>query len=174
MCSSIYYQHCTSISNVWCFVAESQLSKIKPRGKARGWPLCCTRTKKTLWSASRRQTKERFATNCLTVRESQFQPNSFLIEFQLFDREWKASVAKDNGRTEEFIQRRDYPDKSRCYECGEFGHLSYKCPKNALGSREPPPKVKRYKKSEIPELFDDPGTETLGAAIRYEVYLYYS
>ena len=28
----------------------------------------------------------------------------------------------------------DYKDKSRCYECGEGGHLSYECPKNLVGS----------------------------------------
>jgi len=94
---------------------------------------------------------------------------------KLFDREWKASIAKDNGRAEEFTQRRNYPDKSRCYECGEFGHLSYKCPKNALGSREPPMKNKKHKRQqreneterEVIE-DDDSGLETLGAAIRYE------
>lgn len=26
----------------------------------------------------------------------------------------------------------DYKDKSRCYECGEGGHLSYECPKNVV------------------------------------------
>lgn len=93
---------------------------------------------------------------------------------KLFDREWKASIAKDNGRTGEFTQRRNYPDKSRCYECGEFGHLSYKCPKNALGSREPPAKKKRNEKdehceaeTEVPDN-DDSGLDTLGAAIHYE------
>lgn len=56
----------------------------------------------------------------------------------MFGRTVKASIAKDNGRTTEFIRRRDYPNKSRCYECGELGHLSYKCEKNLLGNREPP------------------------------------
>lgn len=49
-----------------------------------------------------------------------------------------ASIAADNGRAAEFIRRRVYKDKSRCYECGEEGHLSYECPKNQLGTREPP------------------------------------
>ncbi|KAK2969075.1 hypothetical protein RJ640_021114 [Escallonia rubra] len=49
-----------------------------------------------------------------------------------------ASIAADNGRASEFIRRRVYKDKSRCYECGEGGHLSYECPKNQLGARERP------------------------------------
>lgn len=48
------------------------------------------------------------------------------------------SVAADNGRAAEFIRRRVYKDKSRCYECGEGGHLSYECPMNQLGPRERP------------------------------------
>ncbi|KAH7669645.1 U11/U12 small nuclear ribonucleoprotein 31 kDa protein [Dioscorea alata] len=49
-----------------------------------------------------------------------------------------ASIATDNGRATEFIRRRVYRDKSRCYECGEGGHLSYECPRNQLGARERP------------------------------------
>ncbi|XP_059628348.1 U11/U12 small nuclear ribonucleoprotein 31 kDa protein [Cornus florida] len=49
-----------------------------------------------------------------------------------------ASIASDNGRAAEFIRRKVYKDKSRCYECGESGHLSYECPKNQLGPRERP------------------------------------
>ncbi|GAB2286875.1 U11/U12 small nuclear ribonucleoprotein 31 kDa protein [Dionaea muscipula] len=49
-----------------------------------------------------------------------------------------ASIAADNGRASEFIRRRVYKDKSRCYECGEGGHLSYECPRNQLGPRERP------------------------------------
>lgn len=67
---------------------------------------------------------------------------------EMFGRKLKASIAKDNGRAPEFIKRKEYPDKSRCYECGEFGHLSYKCPKNLLGDREPPKKKPRKKKNE--------------------------
>ncbi|XP_008789535.1 U11/U12 small nuclear ribonucleoprotein 31 kDa protein [Phoenix dactylifera] len=48
------------------------------------------------------------------------------------------SIASDNGRAAEFIRRRVYKDKSRCYECGEEGHLSYECPRNQLGPRERP------------------------------------
>ncbi|KAK9127494.1 hypothetical protein Syun_016291 [Stephania yunnanensis] len=55
----------------------------------------------------------------------------------------KVSIAADNGRAAEFIRRRDYKDKSRCYECGEGGHLSYECPRNQLGPRERPPPGKR-------------------------------
>lgn len=65
---------------------------------------------------------------------------------QVFGRTLKCNIAHDNGRCTEFIRRRNYPDKSRCYECGEEGHLSYKCPKNALGPREPPPKKKKKEK----------------------------
>jgi U11/U12 small nuclear ribonucleoprotein SNRNP31 len=49
-----------------------------------------------------------------------------------------ASIAADNGRAPEFIRKREYKDKSRCYECGEGGHLSYECPRNQLGPRERP------------------------------------
>lgn len=55
----------------------------------------------------------------------------------------KVAIAEDNGRAKEFIRRRDYKDKSRCYECGEGGHLSYECPKNLLGPRERPVAKKR-------------------------------
>ncbi|KAJ7970481.1 RNA binding protein [Quillaja saponaria] len=48
------------------------------------------------------------------------------------------SIATDNGRAAEFIKKRVYVDKSRCYECGASGHLSYECPKNQLGPRERP------------------------------------
>ncbi|XP_074316763.1 U11/U12 small nuclear ribonucleoprotein 31 kDa protein-like [Silene latifolia] len=54
-----------------------------------------------------------------------------------------ASIAADNGRAAEFIRRRVYKDKSRCYECGEEGHLSYECPRNQLGKRDPPPVPKK-------------------------------
>ena len=55
----------------------------------------------------------------------------------------KASIAVDNGRAREFIKKRVYKDKSRCYECGEAEHLSYECPKNVLGRRERPIPKKR-------------------------------
>ncbi|KAJ0966590.1 hypothetical protein J5N97_023507 [Dioscorea zingiberensis] len=59
-------------------------------------------------------------------------------------RKLSASIAADNGRATEFIRRRVYRDKSRCYECGEEGHLSYECPRNQLGPRERPnPKKSR-------------------------------
>lgn len=54
-----------------------------------------------------------------------------------------ASIAADNGRAPEFIRRKVYKDKSRCYECGEEGHLSYECPKNSLGPRERPAPSKK-------------------------------
>ncbi|CAK9828186.1 Zinc finger CCHC-type and RNA-binding motif-containing protein 1 [Anthophora retusa] len=58
----------------------------------------------------------------------------------------KSSIAVDNGRSTEFIRRRDYPDKSQCYECGEEGHLSYNCRNNTLGPRNPPLKKIRIKR----------------------------
>ncbi|ONK79515.1 uncharacterized protein A4U43_C01F7140 [Asparagus officinalis] len=54
-----------------------------------------------------------------------------------------ASIAEDNGRAAEFIRRRVYKDKSRCYECGDEGHLSYECPRNQLGARERPAPSKK-------------------------------
>ncbi|XP_076187529.1 zinc finger CCHC-type and RNA-binding motif-containing protein 1 isoform X4 [Aptenodytes patagonicus] len=70
---------------------------------------------------------------------------------QLFGRVIKASIAIDNGRAAEFIRRRNYFDKSKCYECGEAGHLSYACPKNMLGEREPPKKKEKKKRKKIVE-----------------------
>jgi len=61
----------------------------------------------------------------------------------------KSSIAIDNGRSTEFIRRRDYPDKSQCYECGEEGHLSYCCTNNILGPRKPPPKKVRIRKRNV-------------------------
>ncbi|KAL3271628.1 hypothetical protein HHI36_022102 [Cryptolaemus montrouzieri] len=70
-------------------------------------------------------------------------------EREMFGRVLKASIAKDNGRCSEFIRRKEYPDKTKCYECGEYGHLSYKCSSNLLGERDPPPKkVRKRKKKE--------------------------
>jgi hypothetical protein len=66
----------------------------------------------------------------------------------MFGRTLRSNLAIDNGRSAEFIRRKSYPDKSRCYECGEDGHLSYKCPKNALGERDPPPKKDKRRKKE--------------------------
>lgn len=42
---------------------------------------------------------------------------------QLFGRTVKASIAIDNGRATEFIRRRNYTDKSKCYECGVSADL---------------------------------------------------
>lgn len=94
---------------------------------------------------------------------------------QMFGRTLKVKIAFDNGRSTEFIRRRDYPDKSKCYECGEEGHLSYICPHNVLGERHPPPKKQRVKKKKcINSLTNDcynedanfkPDLETLSAAI---------
>uniref|UniRef100_A0A8D9APE0 Zinc finger CCHC-type and RNA-binding motif-containing protein 1 n=1 Tax=Cacopsylla melanoneura TaxID=428564 RepID=A0A8D9APE0_9HEMI len=74
---------------------------------------------------------------------------------ELFGRTIKASIAKDNGRSVEFIRKRTYEDKTSCYECGVAGHLSYNCPANILGEREPPPKKKKK-----PRVFGDNQTST--------------
>lgn len=77
---------------------------------------------------------------------------------------------------------------SRCYECGETGHLSYSCPQNLLGDRDPPKKKGKKRKHEqekttatnkgqkmcdeeneeddSDENFED---ESLSAAIKYQV-----
>lgn len=70
-----------------------------------------------------------------------------LNQKELFGRTLKCKIATDNGRTTEFIKRRVYKDKTRCYECGDFGHLSYNCPKNTLGDRLQPEKKKKVKKA---------------------------
>eukprot|EP00850_Spirogloea_muscicola_P012141 SM000077S21615 [mRNA] locus=s77:591093:592047:+ [translate_table: standard] len=57
----------------------------------------------------------------------------------------KVSIASDNGRARDFIKRKEYKDKSRCFECGEDGHLSYECPRNQLGARERPVAKKKRK-----------------------------
>lgn len=95
-------------------------------------------------------------------RESAWKAVESLNDTQMFGRTIKCNVAKDNGRASEFIRRRTYPDKSRCYECGDSGHLSFKCPRNLLGDREPPKKKKKKKKhadssSEEEDSGDDSG-----------------
>ena len=87
----------------------------------------------------------------------------------MFGRILKSSIAKDNGRTEEFAnKKRTYEDKSRCFECGQEGHLSYQCPSNALGSRELPKKGKRTGKHQKDRDADEEQDDSLSAAIRYE------
>jgi len=61
----------------------------------------------------------------------------------LMDRVLDVKIANDNGRAREFIRRKEYPDKSRCYECGEYGHLSLKCDRNVLGDRANPKSIKK-------------------------------
>ncbi|XP_068611287.1 zinc finger CCHC-type and RNA-binding motif-containing protein 1 isoform X1 [Brachionichthys hirsutus] len=100
---------------------------------------------------------------------------------QLFGRTVKASIAVDNGRATEFIRRRSYTDKSKCYECGDTGHLSYACPKNILGEREPPKKKEKKKKNkkaqqpehveeenESEEEGEDPTLDSLSQAIAFQ------
>lgn len=68
----------------------------------------------------------------------------------------KVDMAKDNGRSGEFIRKRKYTAKKICFECGEVGHYSYDCPKNMLGSREPPEKPqKKSKRRKINENEDE-------------------
>ncbi|KAK3770285.1 hypothetical protein RRG08_029940 [Elysia crispata] len=112
-------------------------------------------------------------------RESAHTAVRALHKTKMFERTISCSIAKDNGRAPEFIRRKEYTDKSRCYECGDEGHLSYKCPKNLLGEREPPPKKKKKKKfeddeSEKEETDSEDDTrigekdESLAAAIQYQ------
>ncbi|XP_029019953.1 zinc finger CCHC-type and RNA-binding motif-containing protein 1 isoform X2 [Betta splendens] len=100
---------------------------------------------------------------------------------QLFGRTVKASIAIDNGRAAEFIRRRNYTDKTKCYECGDAGHLSYACPKNVLGERDPPKKKEKKKKKaqqpkhveeeeeeESEEEGEDPALDSLSQAIAFQ------
>ncbi|KAJ8367744.1 hypothetical protein AAFF_G00310830 [Aldrovandia affinis] len=98
---------------------------------------------------------------------------------QLFGRTVKASIAIDNGRATEFIRRRNYTDKTKCYECGDSGHLSYGCPKNMLGERDPPKKKEKKKKKKVEEPEDineeesedegeDPALDSLSQAIAFQ------
>lgn len=99
---------------------------------------------------------------------------------QLFGRTVKASIAIDNGRATEFIRRRNYTDKTKCYECGDTGHLSYACPNNMLGEREPPKKKEKKKKKktqqheqqeeepESEEEGEDPALDSLSQAIAFQ------
>lgn len=76
---------------------------------------------------------------------------------QVNGRTVKVCVATDNGKSRKFIKKKVYPDKSRCYECGEDGHLSYNCPKNLLGDRVKEPKKKKNKRKKNGEDADDEG-----------------
>ncbi|XVF75601.1 hypothetical protein PTKIN_Ptkin13bG0199700 [Pterospermum kingtungense] len=71
-------------------------------------------------------------------RDDALKASSVMHGKVLNGRTLSASIAVDNGRAPEFIKKRVYKDKSRCYECGVSGHLSYECPNNQLGPRERP------------------------------------
>ncbi|RXM37036.1 Zinc finger CCHC-type and RNA-binding motif-containing protein 1 [Acipenser ruthenus] len=112
-------------------------------------------------------------------RESAHNCARALNNKQLFGRTVRASIAVDNGRAAEFIRRRNYTDKSKCYECGESGHLSYACPKNMLGEREPPKKKEKKKKKKVEETEEvedeeseeegeDPALDSLSQAIAFQ------
>ncbi|KAH9363980.1 hypothetical protein HPB48_006972 [Haemaphysalis longicornis] len=114
--------------------------------------------------------------------ESATKCASALDQQELMGRTLRASIAKYNGRAPEFIRRKEYKDKSRCFECGEEGHLSYRCPRNSFGDREAPQKKKKARrKGQQPkeqeaaaasesenEEGEDPALESLDAAIKYE------
>ncbi|XP_028306605.1 zinc finger CCHC-type and RNA-binding motif-containing protein 1 [Gouania willdenowi] len=113
-------------------------------------------------------------------RESAHNCTRAINNKQLFGRTVKASIAIDNGRAPEFIRRRNYTDKTKCYECGDTGHLSYACPKNLLGEREPPKKKEKKKKKkalepehveeeeESEEDGEDPALDSLSQAIAFQ------
>lgn len=114
-------------------------------------------------------------------RDSAHKAVRALNRTQLFGRTVKCNIAKDNGRAKDYIRRKVYPDKSKCYECGDEGHMSYACPKNILGDREPPPKKDKKKKKDGDEFVDlseedsnsdeggeDPKLHSLAAAINYQ------
>uniref|UniRef100_H3DMD0 Zinc finger CCHC-type and RNA-binding motif-containing protein 1 n=1 Tax=Tetraodon nigroviridis TaxID=99883 RepID=H3DMD0_TETNG len=88
---------------------------------------------------------------------------------QLFGRTVKASIAIDNGRATEFIRRRNYTDKSKCYECGDAGHLSYACPKNILGDRDPTEQPDHVEAEPVDseEEGEDPTLDSLSQAIAF-------
>lgn len=80
------------------------------------------------------------------------------------------SLCRDNGRAREFAKKRKYSSASRCFECGEHGHVSYACPRNVLGARERPAstskrsklkKKKKFDPHERADFFNDQGTTNL-------------
>ncbi|XP_041347499.1 zinc finger CCHC-type and RNA-binding motif-containing protein 1-like [Gigantopelta aegis] len=112
-------------------------------------------------------------------KDSAHQAVKALNNTKMFDRTIRCSIAKDNGRTTEFIKKKIYKDKSKCYECGDEGHLSYNCPKNLLGDRELPEKKKKKRKwdddddaehdeEQNSDNEESSGVDSLAAAIQYE------
>lgn len=83
----------------------------------------------------------------------------------MFGRKLRAKIATDNGRSAEFVRKRSYENKQRCFECGDEGHLSYKCPVNVLGEREPPVRKgaaadRRRDRSKLGDEDDDVGHQS--------------
>ncbi|XP_002992520.2 U11/U12 small nuclear ribonucleoprotein 31 kDa protein [Selaginella moellendorffii] len=91
-----------------------------------------------------------------TAREDAEKAVKAMDGVVLNKRTLKVSIAQDNGRAREFIRRKVYKDKSRCYECGEDGHLSYECPKNKLFRERPCPKKQRRGQKDVTQPVDDP------------------
>lgn len=55
-------------------------------------------------------------------------------------------MALDNGKGGDYLARKTYSTNGYCFECQAEGHVSYKCPKNVLGIREPPPPTNKKRK----------------------------
>ncbi|NXY50712.1 ZCRB1 protein, partial [Ceuthmochares aereus] len=84
-----------SVSIMWLYVFRVTIMKDKDTRKSKGVAFILFLDKES-------------AQNCSRALNNK----------QLFGRVIKASIAIDNGRAAEFIRRRNYFDKSKCYECG--------------------------------------------------------
>ncbi|XP_049530184.1 zinc finger CCHC-type and RNA-binding motif-containing protein 1-like [Anopheles darlingi] len=82
---------------------------------------------------------------------------------EMFGRTLKASIAKDNGKGAENAVRKNYSNKTRCFECGSDGHMSYSCPNNVLGSKTPPRKAiksGKRKQDTVGESYAESGSDS--------------